>query len=85
MATNQFGLDARYFKQQLELIAQSAENYTPLEMRNALMRMVDVADHAVYENPPCIECGAKTEKEAESMCICAGDKDNCHGQHRIQI
>ena len=29
--------------------------------------------------PPCLECGAATPEEAEKMCICAGDKDNCHG------
>ena len=29
--------------------------------------------------PPCIECGAVTEKQAETMCICSGDKDHCHG------
>lgn len=29
--------------------------------------------------PPCSECGAKTKKEAETMCICSGDKDSCHG------
>ncbi|MCK5607542.1 hypothetical protein KAR91_37005 [Candidatus Pacearchaeota archaeon] len=32
------------------------------------------------QNPPCLECGAMTAKEAETMCICAGDKDYCHGQ-----
>jgi hypothetical protein len=29
--------------------------------------------------PPCQECGAMTEEEAEEKCICSGDKDNCHG------
>lgn len=29
--------------------------------------------------PPCEECGAMTQKEAETMCICGGDKDHCHG------
>lgn len=29
--------------------------------------------------PPCEECGAMTQKEAETKCICAGDKDDCHG------
>jgi hypothetical protein len=27
----------------------------------------------------CIECGARTPEEAESECICSGDKDHCHG------
>lgn len=29
--------------------------------------------------PPCIECGAMTPEEAETKCICGGDKDHCHG------
>tara|TARA_R110002020_G_scaffold461823_4_gene681003 strand:+ start:3625 stop:3891 length:267 start_codon:yes stop_codon:yes gene_type:complete len=28
---------------------------------------------------PCIECGAMNEKEAEKLCNCSGDKDDCHG------
>lgn len=31
------------------------------------------------KHPPCLECGAKTEDEAQTKCICAGDKDDCHG------
>lgn len=31
------------------------------------------------KHPPCMECGAKTAKEAETMCHCSGDKDDCHG------
>lgn len=31
------------------------------------------------KNPPCMECGARTAKEAETMCHCSGDKDDCHG------
>jgi hypothetical protein len=31
--------------------------------------------------PPCQECGAMTPEESESKCICAGDKDDCHGCH----
>jgi hypothetical protein len=34
-----------------------------------------------YDNPPCLDCGAKTKEEAQEMCICNGDKDNCHGCH----
>lgn len=37
------------------------------------------ADDARYDQPPCIECGAMTKKEAETQCRCAGDKDDCHG------
>lgn len=29
--------------------------------------------------PPCSECGAETPEQAETMCICSGDKDHCHG------
>ena len=29
--------------------------------------------------PPCGECGAMTATEAETMCICGGDKDDCQG------
>lgn len=29
--------------------------------------------------PPCLECGAMTEIEAETKCNCGGDKDHCHG------
>jgi hypothetical protein len=31
------------------------------------------------EKPPCLECGAMTEYEAQTKCICGGDKDHCHG------
>lgn len=29
--------------------------------------------------PPCIECGAMTQEEAETKCHCGGDHDYCHG------
>lgn len=29
--------------------------------------------------PPCIECGAMTVKEAEEKCTCNAEKDCCHG------
>lgn len=28
----------------------------------------------------CVDCGARTPEEAETKCICSGDKDYCHGQ-----
>ena len=37
------------------------------------------AQEARMKVPPCVECGAKTQAEAEGMCICSGDKDDCHG------
>lgn len=33
----------------------------------------------LYKNPPCQECGAMTPEEAETKCLCAGDRDHCHG------
>lgn len=27
----------------------------------------------------CVECGARTKEDAETSCICSGDKDYCHG------
>jgi len=33
--------------------------------------------------PPCLECSAKTKEEAETACICAGDKDSCHGSEEL--
>lgn len=32
-----------------------------------------------FASPPCLECGAMTQEEAGRKCICAGDKDDCHG------
>jgi hypothetical protein len=29
--------------------------------------------------PPCLECGATTAKESETMCMCTGNKYRCHG------
>lgn len=34
---------------------------------------------SIMSAPPCRECGAMTEKEAEEKCTCSGDKDHCHG------
>lgn len=39
----------------------------------------EIAAAEAYKIPPCVECGAMTELEAETKCICSGDKDNCHG------
>lgn len=43
-----------------------------------LARVVATMDER-YRHPPCSECGAMTATEAESMCACSGDKDDCHG------
>lgn len=34
---------------------------------------------AMLRNPPCRECDAMTQEEAETKCNCGGDKDHCHG------
>lgn len=34
---------------------------------------------ALRANPPCQECGAMTPEEAQGLCRCGGDKDDCHG------
>ena len=36
------------------------------------------ADNARRKQAPCMECGANNQKEAETMCRCSGDKDDCH-------
>lgn len=38
------GLDANYFRKNLERIARDAESYTPQEMATALTRLADVAN-----------------------------------------
>ena len=40
---NEFGLDSRYFREQLEVIARDADRYTPAEMNRALTRLASVA------------------------------------------
>jgi hypothetical protein len=34
-----------------------------------------------YEQPPCRQCGAMTEAEAETQCLGAAAGDDCHGNH----
>lgn len=31
------------------------------------------------DTEPCCECGATSEEQARTMCICNGEKDDCHG------
>jgi len=40
---NRFGLDSRYFKEQLNIIIQNIEHYSPEEMHRALKRLAAVA------------------------------------------
>ncbi len=41
--TNDYGLDARYFKEKLGQLVRDADRYTPEEMSLALVRLSDVA------------------------------------------
>lgn len=43
MATNEYGLDDRYFKEKLDQLSRDARNYTPMEMHRALLRLAAVA------------------------------------------
>ena len=43
MATNEHGLDDRYFKEKLSLVARDAKNYTPHEMFRELSKYLMVA------------------------------------------
>ncbi len=40
---NEYGLDARYFKEKLGQLVRDADRYTPEEMSLALVRLSDVA------------------------------------------
>lgn len=40
---NEYGLDARYFKEKLGQLVRDADNYTPVEMVRALGMLKDVA------------------------------------------
>lgn len=37
------------------------------------------AENEKYRHPPCQDCGAMTPEEAETKCVCSGDRDSCHG------
>ena len=37
------------------------------------------ADDGAPVDGSCAECGAKDAAQAATMCICSGDKDDCHG------
>lgn len=42
--TNQYGLDAHYFKKKLKKILEGVDNYTPKEVARALVRLACTAD-----------------------------------------
>jgi hypothetical protein len=39
------------------------------------------ADDGTPTDGSCSECGAKDADQAATMCICSGEKDDCHGQY----
>jgi len=49
MAYNKYGLDDRYFKEQLTIIINGVENYAPDEMHRALNRLRQVAKRQMSE------------------------------------
>lgn len=49
------------------------------EINNGTLIAEQEAAEAQLEQPPCAECGAMTQEEAETKCLCGGDKDDCHG------
>ena len=56
----------------------------PPELRVPLRELValklDMERHTErMKAPPCMECGAEAPEQAETMCRCGGDKDDCHG------
>jgi hypothetical protein len=57
----------------------STKPYDNLERRE--MARMDAESRARLSVPPCLDCGAQNAAEAETMCHCAGDKDDCHGCH----
>lgn len=50
----------------------------PLRELVATMVQIDRMEEQM-QKPPCVECGAETREQASRMCICGGDKDDCHG------
>lgn len=49
------------------------------ELCNQELAAMIAADNARRKQALCMECGANNPKEAETMCRCSGDKDDCHG------
>lgn len=53
----------------------------PAEARHRAHEIEIKLDDYRYNHPPCLDCGARTRKEANKLCHCGGDKDDCHGCH----
>lgn len=51
MSTNQYGLDADYFRRKLERVLRDVNSYRPDEMARELARMARTADEAVLREP----------------------------------
>ncbi len=47
--TNEYGLDLRYFRENLSRILRDVDCYTPEEMYNALTRLADVAKYQMED------------------------------------
>ena len=72
-------MDAGYRGDEAIAMARQLEEQ---EQREAMERYeLEAEAEARYAQPPCLECGAETPEQAETMCNCAGDKDDCHGCH----
>lgn len=49
---NEYGLDARYFKEKLGQLVRDADNYTPEEMSLALKRLASTAECQIVKPRP---------------------------------
>lgn len=61
---NEYGLDARYFKEQLGIIVRDAKHYRPDEMARALRRLADVAE------PQWISVKDRLPEEGQHIVCC---------------
>jgi len=53
MAINDYGLDAGYFKKNLEILVRDIDRYSPEEMERALGRLKKVAWHQSVMKKAC--------------------------------
>lgn len=60
--------------------AASYDRAFRVPLRELVALKIECERHAERSKvPPCMECGAETPEQAETMCNCSGDKDDCHG------
>lgn len=69
MSTNQYGLDADYFRRKLERVLRDVNSYRPDEMARELARMARTADEAVLREP---EFALVAQTEQQPMAAVAG-------------